>query len=199
MKIKPLGFVLFLFSFLAQAGGLDDLDHFLKDTRQGKVSFVQTSQGHSNHSNASGTFQFQRPGKFRWEYLKPYPQTLVGDGQYLWTWDPDLKQASRRKLKESLGSTPAAILAGDDHLEKWFILEDGGEHDGLVWANALPRSREGGFKRVELGFENHALVRMNLLDNFDHALSIRFGPMEPGSFSADTFRFVLPKGADLLQ
>jgi outer membrane lipoprotein carrier protein len=199
LKLRSLWGALGLIASLAQAGGLDDLEHFLQDTRQGSVSFVQTSQGHSNNANASGTFQFQRPGKFRWEYLKPYPQTLVGDGQYLWIWDPDLKQATRRKLKDSLGSTPAAILAGDDHLEKWFILEDGGEHDGLLWANALPRSKEGGFKRVELGFQNHALVRMNLLDNFDHAISIRFGSMQAGSFSADTFHFVLPKGADLLQ
>jgi outer membrane lipoprotein carrier protein len=123
----------------------------------------------------------------------------VGDGQYLWIWDPDLKQATRKKLQDSLGSTPAAILAGDDHLEKWFDLVGAGEHDGLSWANAIPRSKEGGFRKIELGFENHALVRMNLLDNFDHAISIRFGTLEQGSFSANTFHFVLPKGADLLQ
>ena len=45
---------------------------------------------------SSGTFAFARPGKFRWSYDKPYEQLLVGDGDKLWIYDPDLNQVVGR-------------------------------------------------------------------------------------------------------
>ena len=42
--------------------------------------------------------------------------------QKLWIYDPDLNQVVVRKLDQALGATPAALLAGDDALEKNFEL-----------------------------------------------------------------------------
>jgi hypothetical protein len=59
---------------------------------------------------STGTFAFQRPGKFRWEYLKPYEQLIVGDGEKLWVFDKDLSQVMVKKLDGALGSSPAAFF-----------------------------------------------------------------------------------------
>src|SRR4029079_16014359 len=77
----------------------------------------------------SGTFAFQRPGKFRWTYEKPFDQLIVGDGEKVWVFDRDLKQVIVRKLDAALGATPAALLAGDNALEKNFTLVAAGARD----------------------------------------------------------------------
>ncbi len=187
----------------AWGSGLDRLRSFVQDTQMGQAQFTQTSinaKGPSNGASSSGVFQFSRPGKFRWEYQKPYPQTIVGDGHTLWIWDPDLKQVTRKQLKESLGSTPAAILAGDNALEKGFHLEDGGSTEGLEWVVATPKTHDSGFDRIRLGFDSSSLARMELQDSFGHVISILFTRFNKAPhFAPDTFRFTPPAGADVIQ
>ena len=45
----------------------------------------------------------------------------------MWVYDRDLNQVIVRKLDAALGATPAALLAGDNALEKHFTLVAGGE------------------------------------------------------------------------
>ena len=185
------------------SSGLDRLKSFVQDTQSGQAQFTQTNLGakaSSGAQNSSGTFQFSRPGKFRWEYQKPYPQTIVGDGHTLWIWDPDLKQVTRKKLNESLGSTPAAILAGDNALEKGFHLEEAGASEGLEWVLATPKTAESGFEKIRLGFDASSLARMELQDSFGHIIVIRFTQFnKQPHFAPDTFHFTPPPDADVIQ
>ncbi len=184
------------------ASGLERLKFFMQDTRAGEAHFTQQAVKSSadKAQSSSGLFQFSRPGRFRWEYQKPYPQTIVGDGHTLWIWDPDLMQVTRKKMSESLGSTPAAILAGENTLDKGFSLEEAPPAEGLEWVLATPKSRDSGFERIRLGFDAHSLVQMELLDNFGHTIRIAFSQFNPAPhFAPDTFRFVPPAGADLIQ
>ena len=185
------------------ADGLERLRAFVQDTRSGEAQFTQTSAGAKNGGAGTisrGIFQFSRPGRFRWEYREPYPQLIVGDGQTLWIWDPDLKQVTRKKLADSLGSTPAAILAGDNALEKGFRLEDDGQSDGLEWVLATPKTRDSGFERVRLGFGVSSLSQMELRDSFGHDILIRFSGFKSAPrFAPDAFRFTPPVGTDVIQ
>ncbi len=184
----------------AWGGGLEDLQTFMERTRVGAAHFEQVSQRDKAVDQSSGEFSFARPGKFRWEYKTPYAQTLVGDGKTLWIWDPDLNQVTRKPMAEALGSTPAALLAGDNTLEKGFRLEEGPASDGLSWVVATPKNRDTGFDLVRLGFSDHVLKRMELKDSFGHVVSIRFDHFEAAPrFTQDTFHFVPPPGADVIQ
>ena len=191
------------FSSIVWSSGLEQLKRFVQDTQSGQAQFTQTNLGARSPSgaqNSSGIFQFSRPGKFRWEYQKPYPQTIVGDGRTLWIWDPDLKQVTRKKLNESLGSTPAAILAGDNALEKGFRLEEAGTSEGLEWVMATPKSAESGFEKIRLGFDAASLARMELQDSFGHTIVIRFSQFNKSPhFASDAFHFTPPAGADVIQ
>ena len=66
--------VLGLAAPMAWAGGLDSLAEFVKQTRSGKANFTQVvtapgKEGQAGRSKTqSGTFEFQRPGKFRFVY-----------------------------------------------------------------------------------------------------------------------------------
>ncbi|NDU87649.1 MAG: outer membrane lipoprotein chaperone LolA [Ferrovum sp.] len=187
---------------VAWSTGLDRLQSFLRNTPMGQAQFEQQSRKGQESSGeiSRGLFQFSRPGKFRWEYQSPFPQTLVADGQTLWIWDPDLQQVTRKKLNQGLGSTPAALLAGDNTLEKGFDLKEGEENSGLEWVIATPKSQESGFEEIRMGFNAQTLARMELTDNFGHTIIIRFSGFDRAPhFNAETFHFVPPAGADVIQ
>ncbi|MCX7180604.1 MAG: outer membrane lipoprotein chaperone LolA, partial [Proteobacteria bacterium] len=115
-----------------QAGGLDQLKSFLEINRSARGVFAQTVIAKSGRKpqQSAGIFALQRPGKFRWSYEKPYKQLLVSDGNKLWSYDPELNQVAVKKLGSAFGSSPAALLAGQD-LEKHFELKEGNVADGL--------------------------------------------------------------------
>ena len=187
-----------------QAAAIDALNDFVKATRSGKAGFTQVIVNKSGKvSNpASGTFQFQRPGKFRWVYDKPYEQWIVGDGDKLWIYDKDLNQVTVKKLGGALGQSPAAILAGSDELEKNFVIKDAGVKDGLEWLEATPKARDTTFETVRIGLRRDgagaSLAAMELADSFGQTSVLTFGKMERNpALAADTFRFTPPKGADV--
>ncbi|MEE8327873.1 MAG: outer membrane lipoprotein chaperone LolA, partial [Nitrosomonadaceae bacterium] len=93
---------------------MDSLESFVKDVRKSRTIFSQILLDKNAQiiQEASGTMQFERPGKFRWHYEKPYEQLIIGDGETVWFYDIDLNQVTVRKLDIAIGSSPAALLAG---------------------------------------------------------------------------------------
>ncbi|MBN9694618.1 MAG: outer membrane lipoprotein chaperone LolA [Zoogloea sp.] len=185
----------------ARADGLAQLKQFMEGTRSARGSFTQQvlSKSGRKPQQASGSFAFARPGKFRWTYEKPYAQLLVGDGSKLWAYDQELNQVTTKKLGQALGNTPAAILAGDNALDRNFALKDAGAADGLEWVEAVPKGDDSSFERIRLGLAGGQLKAMVLYDNFGQTTSLQFGQLERNpSLDASLFRFVPPAGADVV-
>lgn len=185
----------------AWAGGIAQLRQFIERARTAQGEFDQTVFAASGRKpqRASGSFVFARPGKFRWTYEKPYPQVLVSDGEKLWSWDRDLNQVTVKRLGDALGSTPAAILAGDDAIERNFELSEAGSGDGLEWVHAKPKLAESSFESMRMGFVGGTLKRMELKDNFGQTTLIEFRSLTPGVRpDPSQFRFVPPPGADVI-
>ncbi|PKO36930.1 MAG: outer membrane lipoprotein carrier protein LolA, partial [Betaproteobacteria bacterium HGW-Betaproteobacteria-6] len=107
-KIR-LTVALALFPLLANAGAVDQLHDFLKSTRTLKADFSQMIIGKNGRKpqESAGTVAIARPGKLRWEILKPYPQLVVSDGEKVWIHDPDLQQVTVRKVGQAIGGSPA--------------------------------------------------------------------------------------------
>ena len=186
----------------AQADAVDALKDFVKDVKSGSAKFSQTvnSPDGKRTKVSSGTFEFQRPNQFRFAYLKPFEQLIVGDGQKVWIFDPDLNQASSRKMTAALGSTPAALLAGGN-LERDFTLKALPNDGGLDWVQAIPRQTEGStFQSLKIGFQGKVLAALDIVDGFGQRSKLDFSAVVNNpSLAADRFRFVLPAGADLIE
>lgn len=183
------------------AGGVQQLRDFVAGARSAEGEFEQvvTAQSGRRPQEASGSFAYARPGRFHWEYDRPYRQVLVGDGERLWSWDPDLNQVTVRTIGDALGATPAAILFGSGALEDSFELADGGEHDGLAWAEARPRRTESGFESLRIGLADGQLRRMEMRDHFGQTTVIHFTRLRANpEFAADRFTFSPPAGADVI-
>ena len=193
---------LIFYSALAGAAGLDMLRIFLQQTTTGKAHFAQiiVDKNMKQLQQATGTMHFARPGKFRWQYDKPYEQLIVGDGSRLWVYDKDLNQVSVRKLDQALGDSPAALLAGSNEIEKIYNLTNLGNQEGLDWVEAVPKSKENAFERIRLGFSSSGLQAMELRDQFGQATVIKFAEVERNpKLSPELFKFVPPKGADVIR
>ena len=200
--LKFLVFLLFALPLTAHAGATDKLKNFIASTRSGQADFTQTVQdkGGKHIQGASGTMQFQRPGKFRWAYQKPYEQLIVGDGEKFWLHDVELNQVTVKKLDAALGSSPAALLSGNNEIERNFVLKDIEERDGLEWLQAKPRTQDTSFERILMAFNAHSdLVVMELRDTFGHNTVLRFSNLQRNpNLAANLFSFTPPKGTDVL-
>lgn len=187
---------------LAFGATTESLKAFLTGTSTAKGRFAQMvlDKNMKKLQEVTGTMQFSRPGKFRWEYNKPYEQTIVGDGVKLWVYDKDLNQVTERKLDKALGASPAALLAGSNEMEKSYTLSSIGSQEGLDWLEAIPKTRDTAFERIRLGFSKTGLEAMELRDQFGQVTVIKFADLERNAkLAADAFTFVIPKGADVIR
>jgi outer membrane lipoprotein carrier protein len=185
----------------ALSGSLERFSEFIDQTLTAKGEFRQKIYDRSRKllQESRGVLAFSRPGKFRWTYVKPYAQLIVGDGSRVWIYDEDLKQVTVKKLDQALGSTPAALLAGNNEAMRAFLLSDQGAKGGLEWLEATPRDKEGGFERIRMGFGASGLEVMELLDGFGQTTVLRFGSLQSNPrLDPALFRFVPPEGADVI-
>ena len=190
-----------LIALPAGAGSIEKLHAFIEQTRSAKANFSQEvidSNG-SVQQQASGTVQFQRPGKFRWTYDVPYVQVIVGDGEKLWIYDKDLNQVTKRNLDKALGSSPAALLAGADDVDQYFSLNAVGVKKKLDWLEVKPYDEDSLFEKVRMGFRGNTLEVMELHDHFGQKTTITFSNLQRNpKTSPDLYTFTIPKGADVV-
>ena len=202
MKYILAVLMLFVIPVSAHAGAIEKLKTFIAATHSAQANFTQEvlDQNGKRIQGASGIMQFQRPGKFRWSYQKPYEQLIVGDGAKFWLYDVDLNQVTVRKLDKALGNSPAALLSGSNEIERGFKLTEVGNRDGMEWLQATPLGQDSSFNQILMAFNAQSeLVVMELNDMFGHKTVLRFSAMQRNpKIPEKQFHFTPPKGADVL-
>jgi outer membrane lipoprotein carrier protein len=197
----------------AQADSVDLLAQFMKQARSGRADFTQvvTSPSRAGQTprakTSSGRFEFQRPGKFRFDYRKPFVQTLVADGQTLWLHDVDLNQVTARQQSQALGSTPAALLTGASDLQVLkndFQFTPEPDRDGLQWVRATPQSPDGQIRSVMVGLRaapnGPELAVLDVQDSLGQRSLLTFTGFELNPvLPASTFVFKAPAGVDVIR
>ena len=187
---------------VAEAGAISSLKSFIQNARTVRAEFSQTVLDKNTRvvQRGSGVMQFERPGKFRWVYEKPYEQLIVGDGARIWFYDHDLNQVTVRKLDAAIGSSPAALLAGSGNIETDFDLEEIGLQGDTEWLEARPKAKESTFEWVRLGFSRKGTLKaMELHDHFGQTTVLAFAGLEQNSrLAPELFKFNPPPGADVI-
>ena len=185
----------------AHADAVDALKAFVQQVKTGRATFTQTvtSPDGVKTKTSSGSFEFARPDRFRFAYTKPFEQLIVADGQKVWIYDSDLNQVSSRKFSQALGATPAALLAGGD-LSRDFDLVALPPKDGLDWAKATPKAKDGAFESMRIGFKGKQLAAVEITDNFAQRSRLTFAQFNANvELPLENFKFVIPKGVDVLE
>jgi len=204
--IKRFGILIFVCSASIQASlagpAIEQLNSFLEQTRTLSAEFVQLSIDESGKpgQRSTGRFYLAKPGKFRWDYLQPYKQEIVANGDKVWFFDADLEQVTVKRLGKAIGSTPALLLTGQVSLQKNFVIEEERFADGMQWVKLTPRSEDDSFKYILIGIDVESLRGMELSDNFGQLTRIAFSNVKSNvQIDPNLFEFVAPKGVDIFE
>jgi outer membrane lipoprotein carrier protein len=188
-------------SVLAADSASEKLTIFLQSVVTFKAQFEQVVLGPQGEviETAQGQFILERPGKFRWDYLNPYPQEIVADGTRIWFYDVDLEQVTVQPQKEALTDTPATLLSGEMLPDEKYQVTDLTSDDGYAWVELIPKDAESNFQSVRFAFDDQGLRQMIMRDSFDQYTRLIFSDVsENMELDEKTFVFVPPEGVDVV-
>lgn len=195
--------LLLLASAPAPAGeARDRLDHFFATVVTLKARFEQSvidEQGQLIQDSA-GEVMLLRPGRFRWDYERPFKQLIVADGQFLWVYDSELAQATVKPLGNALGAAPIMLLSEPRPLTEDFIVLEEGSEGAVQWVELKPKLQDTDFVRIRIGLDEAGIREMRLWDQFGQQTAIRFRDLELNiEIPPSRFRFDVPPGVDVIR
>lgn len=181
--------------------GSELLKTFLTKTRTMQAEFKQ--ELHDNHGfllqQSAGTFSLHRPGKFLWDYVRPYEQKIISNGTKIWIYDSELEQVSVKQYQQVLTGAPVLLLDKQKPLDQDFIISDLGKQGHLYWLRLDPKSADNDFKQIKIAMNGERLDTMKLIDNFDQTTTLVFSNLKTNLHLAqDLFEFVPPSGTDIV-
>jgi len=186
-----------LLSLAQVASDVDDLLVSLAPIKHLQGSFSQQQYGQDNLllAESSGKFRLLRPGYFAWEILNPDSQLIIAGPEFIWHYDRDLETVTRRPVTSNAEMTPLQILGGDEGaLREKFEVVRKAEGTFLL----TPRSADVGFKQLTLYLNKTQLTGMDIQDNLDQSVVIKFADLDSRSnLSSADFALTPPAGADL--
>ncbi|WP_175649584.1 outer membrane lipoprotein chaperone LolA [Pseudomonas sp. Marseille-P9899] len=148
----------------------------------------------------AGQMVVQRPGLFYWHTDAPQEQVVVSDGKNVTLWDPDLEQATIKKLDERLTQTPALLLSGDiSKISQSFDITS--KEQGEVMDFTLkPKTKDSLFDSLRLSFRRGLVNDMQLVDTTGSRTNILFNGVKANEpVPASKFKFDIPAGADVIK
>ncbi|HEY7773488.1 MAG TPA: outer membrane lipoprotein chaperone LolA [Marinagarivorans sp.] len=166
-----------------------------------KGQFIQTLSGKDGKQlqETQGDFTFKHPGFYHWQSDDPYPQTVVGNGETVWIYDPDLEQVTIAK-QATMPYNPANLLSGgfNDLAARYAIAQSvNGDSEQFV----LTPLERASAPFVELGihFSAGVLQEAILLDRLGQTTRISFSKTNSQVKVDDSFfDFDIPAGTDIL-
>ncbi|MEO8400257.1 MAG: outer membrane lipoprotein chaperone LolA [Gammaproteobacteria bacterium] len=180
----------------------DELTQLLNNIRSMQANFNQTVQDTKGRtiSYSQGRMALQRPGKFRWDTIKPNPQLIVTNGKRVWIYDADLEQLTIRYLTKEAGETPALLLSSvNATLDKDFRVQASNENGTTKWFVLRPKDKSSIFAMIRLGFQKNEITQMQLQDHLDHVTLIRFSRIVINPTLSDSaFTFKPPAHVDVI-
>jgi len=177
------------------------LEAFLEKTQSLSANFQQKLVDQYGYllQQSTGTLKMQRPGKFRWDYVLPYPQNIISNGEKIWMYDSELEQVNVRKYDQLLASSPINLLDKKQKLDIEFIIKSMPSSENQNWIKLLPKNAESDFKAMVVGLQNGNIKTMRFVDNFNQQTDIEFEQLVVNpSFNSSEFEFNAPEGTDVI-
>ncbi len=193
-------------SLLSAPGWALEADARLQQLLHGYETFsaefeqFSLADGVQRTETTNGTLLLRKPNLFRWTSQEPFPQVIVNDGTYLWIYDPDLLQVTRKPFDSNGNSAPALILNGQiDRLGEEFSIRMLHETGREALFELLPYDEQSTFTRIRLLFIEEQIGQLMLEDSLGQRTTIQFHNQQQNPIlGADLFNFNVPDGADLI-
>ena len=167
-----------------------------------QAAFGQTIEvaGIGSEVHSAGRFYYAAPDKVLWEYLEGPPQTVIGDGRWIWIHQPDLEQVYRIDYETTFGSGGLmALLTGEEGLATRYRTRIEPADDGYVRISLSSFEAGGEALEVLLTRAEFDLHRVRLTDAAGTVTRIEF--TEPGrnvGIDPARFTFTPSPGVDII-
>ena len=170
------------------------------DTITARFSQLTLDGSGTQLQETAGEMSVKRPGLFYWHTDAPQEQTMISDGQKVTLWDPDLEQATIKKLDQRLTQTPALLLSGDvSKISESFDITSKQAGDVMDFT-LKPKTKDTLFDSLRLSFRGGKINDMQLIDSVGQRTNILFnGVVVNQPIPASKFKFDIPKGADVIR
>ncbi len=192
-----------LTSVAAGSAATERLERFFEEDATMFAEFVQVVLDEGLHvvEESAGLVWIERPNLFRWEYMSPFKQTIVSDGDTTWVYDVELDQVTVSDAQSFVGQSPAEILSGMGTVEEKYDVDDLGRQGQLLWVAIMPKSKEESqFEVMRMAFGQHNLELVEMLDALGNTTRIEMvDVVRNPDLDARTFEFEIPEGVDVVQ
>ncbi len=181
---------------------LDKIQHHYDATRSSSARFHEEIAPVGGLKRIrEGTVYFRKPGRMRWEFATPDPETIVSDGERLYSYQPDLNQVIESPLKQALKTNGAVgFLLGIGNLRRDFdaALPAAKPSDGRV--HVLLRPKGDGLKfELVLDPATYDIVGFTMTDQIGDITKLSFSEIRDNPALDDAlFAFKAPEGADIV-
>ncbi len=201
---RSIAVLLLGFSLMVQAGTptpQQQLQQFLNNTQSLSATFQQKLVDIHGFilQQSAGNLYLSRPGRFRWDYIQPYVQNIISNGQTIWMYDSELEQVNVRPYNQLMAASPVRLLDNQQPLDKVFRLEPLSDEDDQQWVQLTPLESESDFKHMTVGLQAGKIKTMRFTDNFNQQTEIQFDQMIVNPhLKPEHFEFVAPEGTDVM-
>lgn len=196
-RVLPV-LVVSLFTVPALADARQQLDAFAAGLQTLSARFEQTTRDDTGRvvDETSGTLVYSAPNRFRWDYLEPFPQLLLADGEQLWHYDESLEQVTVQP-QPAPEDSPMMVLTDPGLLDRFYAIEPGRSPEILV---LRPLSEDSDFESARLYFLRGLPERLELVDNFGQRTILLLSDIERNpELDEALFGFEVPEGVDVLE
>jgi outer membrane lipoprotein carrier protein len=182
---------------------------FYQDTKKLSADFRQefTNVTFGRTSKSDGKVYIAKPGKMRWDYVKPEKKYFISDGTTLWVYEEEAKQAFEKSLKEEILPVAVTFLYGKGDLRAEFTPAlDPGKYGGAddLCIKLTPKKPEAQYKQLWLvvdprDFHVKESVILEATDNVNHFTFLNVKQNADAKFEDKHFKFVPPAGVKVLK
>ena len=195
-------FIILFFLSLGVCAENNKLEKILVKLNSFNANFTQIVKDSTDQliDESIGSVMFMKPNYFRWKYKAPSENEIISDGEFLYLYDPDLKQVIVSKLNKQVGISPAMLLVSDN-VHEFFNTKLISNSSNTKEYEATPKDLDRAFfKQVLFKFNLDQLKEMKIIDNFDNETTIQFSKIiQNQGINVGKFLFNYPDGIDVIK
>lgn len=192
---------LILFCQFVSADPADELSEILKKSISFQGNFHQRVVDDDGFliEEAEGKVFFKKPHYFKWLYAIPHKNEIIGDGDLIYIYDPDLAQVIISKFNPSENINPASIFFEND-LNKFFNVTTI-DLNGETWFQCDAIKDDLGYESVQLKFNEVGIISgMKIVDSLKNTVSLKFSQIKNNTNIDDaSFMFNVPENVEVIK
>ena len=185
---------------LLLASPADELSSFLNKNSAFSGQFSQLVYDNKSQliEEANGKVVFKKPHFFKWIYQAPHQNQIIGDGETVYIYDPDLSQVIMSKFSQSKSNNPANIFFLNNIEESFkvtkFLIED------ETWYRCESKSKDIDYQSIEISFNEDKIHGMRVIDGLQNMIIINFVNISQNpNIDEASFLFNVPDNVEVIK